>query len=334
MAEEEQNASIRATVVKTTEETFKPPAIFEMPETVDEFIEGESINAGNAVKQIFAVLEPNVREENTYYDPEYLSFYDYILPPAISSYQKLPEFTADKKELIINIETTGTKPWESRIICIGVMDPNEAKPVTMNFINETEQETLQEFVEWLKTTPYDTLIGYNVSFDHRFIYVAMQKYRFELATWRKMKLFDLMQQQKQVKDSFVYGRNPEGKLQDWSTYLFDLPEYAPQKQVFAWFKEKNLDEIANFNSDKIVKSYFLYVLGKLVDGQIPGAEIIARQSTPETTTETTPLQEATNNRAENIDVQCTNCLQKQTMLKTAKTKPCDVCGTTIVNPNL
>lgn len=334
MAEEEQTASIKASVVTTTEETFKPPAITAIDEDVDEYTAGETINADNAVKQIFAVLEPEEIEDSTYYDPAYLDFYDYVLPPYITEYQKLPKFEAAQKELIINIETTGAKPWESRLICIGVMDPNVSEPVTMNFIQETEEATLQEFIVWFESMAYDTLIGYNVSFDYRFLYVLMQKYRFEVPAWKNLKLIDLMQQQKQVKEAFVYGMNPEGKLQDWATYLFGLPEYAPQEQVLKWLEEKNIDEIANFNSDKLVKSYYLYVLGKLVDGKIPGAEVVARQSIPAAVSQQTALQQARTEAQENIVVQCFNCMQVQSMLKTAKVINCLVCGNPIPNPNL
>ena len=71
MAEKEQTASIKASVVMTTEPTFKPPKITDIDEDIDEYTAGETINADNAVKQVFAVLEPEEIADSTYYDPEY-----------------------------------------------------------------------------------------------------------------------------------------------------------------------------------------------------------------------------------------------------------------------
>ena len=141
-----------------------------------------------------------------------------------------------------------------------------------------------------------------------------------------------MQQQEQVKDSFVPGFNKAGTLEQWSTYLFGSQPYAEQKQVFKWYKDGNTEEIVNFNSDKLAKAYGLWVLNKVVEGSIPGAEILARPST-EAGAEA-PNTELGNlgNSAESIPVQCPNCLQSQTMPKTAKVINCSVCGEPIAHP--
>ena len=312
MPEEEQSASISASVVETDEKPFIPE---------------------QAIK-IEAVLEPEEIPESTVWDPGWIDYYNTIIPPYIPAFPELPEFEAPKLEIILNIETTTAKPWEGRIICIGVLDPNSLAPEAMNFIEETEEQTLDAFLQWFAATEYSTLIGYNVSFDYRFLYVAMQKYRKTVSRWPEMKLYDLMQQQKQVKDSFVYGMNPTGKLEDWATLLLGTKPYAEQKDVYKWWKEKNIEEIVNYNSDKLVKSYFLWVLDKVVSATIPGSEVLGRPAAPTAATPegtpagTSPLE------TETIQVKCPNCLQTQEMPKKAKVINCFVCGTPIANPAL
>ncbi len=145
-------------------------------------------------------------------------------------------------------------------------------------------------------------------------------------------LYDLMQQQKQVKAKFVFGFNPTGTLEDWATYLLGAQPYAPQEQVWKWLEEGNIEEIINFNSDKLAKAYGLWVLNKVVEGSIPGAEVLSR---PGENPQELPGEQASNpaeNQTESIPVTCTNCLQVQTMPKTAKVVNCIVCDNPIAHP--
>lgn len=312
MPDTDINAAITVTWENTTEQPFKPKGSTE----------------------IFAKLIPIEREQATYFPSEYTNYYPTLLPPYMPSFEKLPEFESTQKELIINIETTGTKPWESRIICIGVMDPNTLEPKVTNFLEETEVQTLDAFLQWLEGTSFSHLVGYNVSFDYRFIYALMQKYRRSSAQWKNIKLYDLMQQQKQVKDSYVFGYNPTGTLEQWATYLLGSKPYAPQKQVYKWLKEKNIDEIVNFNTDKVTKAYYLWVLDKVVSEEIPGSKVLAR---PAQTTTQIPIGQTSGTSAieeETVQVQCPNCLQLQEMPKSASVINCLVCGTPVANPSV
>ncbi|KKM97038.1 hypothetical protein LCGC14_1172120 [marine sediment metagenome] len=306
----EQQATISVEWIDTTETPFRP----------------------DATTQIFAELEPLEADQASFFTPTYTSFFNSsILPPAIS-FGKLPDFEAPKRELIINLETTSTVPWEGRIITIGVLDPNALEPKAINFIQESEEATIDEFLAFWQQSPYTTLVAYNVAFDYRFIYAVLQKYRKESKKWLQADLYDLMQQQKQVKNKFVPGFNKPGTLEQWSTYLFGSQPYAPQKQLFKWYEQGNIEEIINFNNDKLAKAYGLWVLNKVVEGSIPGAEILARpgtegQSSPESTNPSNP-----GHSEETIPVVCKECLQDQTMLKTDKVVNCRVCGTPIAHP--
>lgn len=310
MAQKEMDAGISVRWVSTTEEPFRP----------------------EKTTEIFAVLEPEEAEQATYYTPGWIDFYNnFVLPPSVK-YTELPDFEAPAGELIINIETTAVKPWESRLVCIGVLDPNALEPKAINFIRESEEATIDEFLEWFEASGYTSFVGYNVSFDYRFIYAVCQKYRRTAKNFMSAKLQDLMQIQKQVKEEFVFGFNPNGTLEEWSTYLFGTVPYAPQKQVFKWIEERNVDEIINFNSDKLAKTYMLWVLNKVVSGTIPGAEVLSKPSAPTAETATGMPVGSSNPGDETITVQCTKCLQAQEMPKAARVINCSNCGTPISHP--
>ena len=307
---DDMQASIKVEWIETDEKPFDPET------SVD----------------IFATLEPLEAEQGTFFNPPYVDFYNSTVLPPKTTYGKLPDFESQQRELIINLETTSTVPWEGRIICIGALDPNAIAPESMNFINETELATIDEFLQWFDQSPYTSFVGYNVAFDYRFLYAVMQKYRKESAKFMKMDLYDLMQQQEQVKNKFVPGFNKAGTLEQWSTYLFGSQPYAPQKQVFKWIKEGNIDEIVNFNSDKLVKAYGLWVLNKVVEGSIPGGEILARPSTETTPTEPSKAQLSNPGDESTIPVSCPNCLQAQNMPKGSKVVNCVVCDGPIAHP--
>jgi len=303
-------ASLQVEWIETDEEPFRP----------------------DATTQIFATLEPLAADEASFYTPTYTDFYkSSVLPPSIS-YANLPQYESAKRELIINLETTSTVPWEGRIVVIGVLDPNALEPVAMNFINETEEATIDEFRDFFDQSPYTTIVGYNVAFDYRFIYAVLQKYRRTLASWTGLNLYDLMQQQEQVKPAFVPGYNKPGTLEEWSTYLFGSQPYAEQSQVFKWIEAGNTEEIVNFNSDKLAKAYGLWVLNKVVDGSIPGAEILARPGAAQPEAELLPVPGAGAAPDTTIPVTCPSCLQTQTMQRTAKVVNCTVCGEPIAHP--
>jgi len=310
MTEDAFGAGISVNWVKTDEEPFVP----------------------KKGTEIFATLEPLEADNSTYWSSDYLKFYPNLLPATLTEYKPVPEFEGAQKELIINIETTSAKPWESRILCIGVLDPNALEPQTLNFIEETEEATLDAFMAWFNEHEYSVLIGYNVSFDYRFLYAVMQRYRKPLPAWLEMELYDLMQQQKQVKTQYVFGYNPTGTLEDWATYLLGTVPYADQSRVLDWFREGNLDEIANFNSDKLVKAYYLWVLNKVVGGMIPGAEVISRPSVEAAPEMVSTLGTTEAVEIETIQVACPNCMQEQPIPKTQKVINCHVCGTPVANP--
>jgi hypothetical protein len=149
-----------------------------------------------------------------------------------------------------------------------------------------------------------------------------------------MKLVDMMTQQKQVKQAFVPGYNKEGKLEEWATYLLGTQPYAEQAQVYKWLKEGNLDEIVAFNEDKIVKTYFLFTLGKIVAGTLQGSGAASEQTATIAEPQTGTQYPSAGTLDNEIQVQCPVCKQSQVMPKTAKVVNCFVCGAPIASPLL
>ena len=334
MTDETVNAGISAKVVETDEAPFIPPISATITADLDPENEGQVVDTAAAAKSIFVELEPEQQDQSTFYSPDWLEFYNSYIKSPTTSYKTLPAYEAEPKELVINIETTGALPWENRLILISALDPNKAEPEILTFLQESEEATIKEFVDWFNNSTYSTLVSYNVGFDYRFLYTLMQRYRIACPEWPDLYLYDCMTQQKQVKQAYVPGYNKEGTLEQWSTYLFGTQPYAPQSKVYDWLKEGNLDEIVAFNEDKVTKTYFLFSMHKLVAGTILPLEGGAGSEEASAQTKAGVELEQITGTGKEIEVYCSNCGQRQYMPVEQKSTVCSVCDTPIANPNI
>jgi len=235
MPVEEFVADIRTSVVETEEPTFKP---------------GE--------KKIEVVLQP-LPEEEPYYPP-YEPYEP--LPP----YDKLPflPLTPPKKSVILDIETTGANPWDSRIISIGVRDVDPGKEI-MIFSDPDEKIMLEQFISWYTSQGFNEIIGYNVSFDYRFIYAKCLRYLVKCGAWFNSSLFDLMNVMKQVKREFVYGYNKPGSLGEWAAYLWNEKKLLSISELLKAWKDKRIEEILEHNKHDVELVYLLWLTVNYVE---------------------------------------------------------------------
>ena len=312
MAENEMNAGVQIEWVQTSEKPYKPKTAL----TID------------------AVLEPADVPGATYYPPTYYEEYEKWTPPGIATFPEMPKYEAPPSELIINLETTRVKPWEGRLICIGVLDPNSPAVEPYNIIMESEEEMLDTFLGFYEDSDYKTIIGYNVSFDYRWLYALCQKYRKTAPNFMNAKLADMMQQQKQVKQEFVYGMNPTGKLDEWTEYLLGLEPYAAVADVMKWYKEKNFEEITNYNVRKLLATYSLFTMNKIVTGELAAGGGKTSATSPVKPEEIIAPVNPSMNVPEPFTVQCGRCRAEQPMPVTEKVIKCRVCGNEILNPGL
>ena len=78
------------------------------------------------------------------------------------------------KRCVLDIETEGLEPWVDRLICIGCRDVDS--PKTEVFFHEDENVVLEGFLSWFNRNGFTDVIGYNISFDLRFLFAKCLKY--------------------------------------------------------------------------------------------------------------------------------------------------------------
>lgn len=235
--------------------------------------------------------------------------------PSRFKWVKIPEAKPVKKSLILDIETTGDKPWESRIFAISFMDPArpEVEPVCM--INEKEDELVKDFLEWYEGEGYDDIIGYNVSFDFRFIFAACMRYRLAAKSFFTSTLSDLMQVMKQVQVKFVFGYNKPGKLEEWAMYLLGKKKTLNYKQLLRAWRERELGLIGEYGKNDVRLTYELWALTQLAFGEV----VIA--------SETTPVAETNPPETSAAKGYCKTCGQEKKLALGETAWTCEVCHT-------
>jgi DNA polymerase elongation subunit (family B) len=230
MAEKSASADIKTSVVETEESPFIP---------------GEKV-----IKAVMA----KVPEEEPYYPPEVPEEY-------LPTYEELPFFKAEPKNnpVVLDIETTGANPWDSRIICISARSIDPAAKI-QTFFDLDEKAMVNEFLDWFRTNSFNQIIGYNVSFDHRFIFAKCCKYLIRCGIFADAELYDIMNVMQQVKQAYVYGFNKAGSLNDWAEFLLGAGKKMTIDELFKAWEDKRYEAIINYNRDDVELEYTLWLI--------------------------------------------------------------------------
>ena len=120
-----------------------------------------------------------------------------------------------KNALVLDIETTSFEAWTGRLIAIGTKDLNNNE--IRVFQDEHEESMLIQFFKYLNKNKYSEIIGYNVAYDLRFIFVKCIQYKIPANGFFSIKKTDIMMILKNINGG--YNFNKPGTLDDWAKAL-------------------------------------------------------------------------------------------------------------------
>jgi len=156
---------------------------------------------------------------------------------------------------IIDVETTGLNPLDSRIIVIGCKIPTQENEKYFQAANE--KLLLKDFWSFVKQNQIKTLIGFNIDFDWTFIKVRSLRNRIYFkwfSAFSENKIVDL---RKILNDKY----KAKGKLSDYCR-LFGIPHNTDLAGVDVpqYYLEGKLDLILEHIKDDVVSTWELYKL--------------------------------------------------------------------------
>lgn len=228
-----QSGTIEYKEVTTDKPSWKPPA-----------------------KEITAVMEPEKGEEE--------------FVPRTIPYEPLVGMEPEpKKSVVIDIETTGVMPFDSRIICIAAASLMAPENIVV-FYDKDEKKMLEKFINWFNGNGFNQIIGYNVAFDYRFLFAKAMRHRIKAPTFSEAGLYDLMNVMKQVKREFVFNFNKPGTLGEWVKYLFDREKLMTYEEILTAYEAGQIEPIINHCKNDVDLVLLLYTLDQYVRGEISG----------------------------------------------------------------
>jgi len=185
---------------------------------------------------------------------------EWLLPPKPLYIKEEPFIKPSKKGVILDIETTGINPWDSRLICIGLKDPSQPENPPTCIIDENEENVLRVFLEVFRQLGYNQIIGFNVLFDYRYIFAKCLFYRLPCKEFVDAELYDIQQILAKVKMEYVWGKVQPGTLEEWAEFLFGMKKPITYEELFELWKAKNFEAIELYNKNDVEMTFRLYNL--------------------------------------------------------------------------
>jgi len=192
--------------------------------------------------------------------------YSRLWPP-VAAYAPVPFTGPTMRSLIVNIETTGFNPWDSRLTMIAFKDPALPDEPVKLIYGEDEEAMLREFVNMYVENGYDEFVGYNVVFDFRFLFAKCMRYRISAPSLFRSEVYDVLQVMAQVNRKFMPGKQKGGKLDTWGMFLFDEQPYSSEEEMLRQYALGNIKFVAEFDFARTRLTWKLWALIQYVKGQ-------------------------------------------------------------------
>ncbi|MHA1303810.1 MAG: PEGA domain-containing protein [Candidatus Odinarchaeia archaeon] len=234
-----------------------------------------------------------------------------------------PKLLPEERTMIVNIETTGIKPFASKIIAIGFLDLSlpDIKPFVL--IDPDEKKILKAFLDIFKAGNYKKIIGYNVNFDYRYLITKAMAFQLGSKEFSITDSLDLMEAMTKGKVGYVFSKNKSYKLTEWAEYYFNFPKEITDAQMLKEYQKGNLDVVVKFASDQVIRTYELWKLWSLTTNKDIGVgnpEVLGSPLFPQEN----PTPDNTFVNQEEI-IKCKNCLAESKKSELIGGKLCPIC---------
>jgi len=280
------------------------------------------IEAGETAEVPFELEEIPSEEitEEPYipYQPVYEPGYENLYPAPYSVSEYEAPAPSEEKELLINVETTDVNPWEGKIYSIAFQDLSDPESLPNVLTDNNEEELIKKFLEIFNYFNPKKLIGFKLTFDHRFIFAKMMLYRIQNKAFKNIQMLDVKQIMDQVQEQFVYFPSKTGTLDDWGKMLLGKGKYGEQELMLKKYLEGDFDYVKAFQDRQLEITKGLYDLARFCGSESSSAPISSIYEM--TSTETTPGSSITSQAPG--QKQCSNCLAYNPI----DSKVCVVCG--------
>jgi len=164
------------------------------------------------------------------------------------------------KGIILNIETSGIDPLANRIIAIGIQDPLFPEDNPSVIMLDDEASMILALFTIIQEGGYNQIIGYNLGFDFRFVFLKAMFYGIDCKEFYDCTLFDLMEGCAQVKMTFVYNAQKALDLSDLADWLWKYPKPFTDAEMIKKWASGDSEAVLEFASGQVTRTLALYLL--------------------------------------------------------------------------
>lgn len=285
-------------------------------EVIAEIAEGEV----DEISLTLNIIPPDAPPLPPYipYDPVYPTGYETLWPVSMAPLGFEPTAPPEEAELLVNIETTDSKPWKGRIYSIALLDLTAPGTEPVVLVNDNEEELIREFLSGFESRDFKRLVGFKLTFDHRYIFHKIMLYKLQSKKWADIDLKDVKQLMDQVKEEFVYFPDKTGTLDNYGKSLLGKGKYGTQKEILTQFLAGNYDYVKAFQERQLEITNGLYQLFRFSSSESFSAPVLPRPD--EVPSPETPL--GPESAVPGTMKICRTCNQENPLINTE----CLVCG--------
>lgn len=205
-----------------------------------------------------ATAQATLETEAVYIDPSLI-----IRPSGPSAEVVIPlrpniPITPRSKQLVVNIETLGLYPWESRIIAIGMVDAADLNAQPLVLMVESEREMLLDFFKLFRDLDYTSIVAYNASFDFRFIIARAMLYGFSCKEFQDADIIDVMRCMTYGRLEYTWGNQKSGRLDQWTDLYYGFPKPFDDLEMMKLYEQGEWELVYNYAAGQVLRAQWLY----------------------------------------------------------------------------
>jgi len=180
----------------------------------------------------------------------------------------------DKKIICYDTETTGTDPWDYRLLVCSFWDLSKPVSEIVTFEGWDEEKLINEIAAYLNEEKPDALVQYNNGFDERALLTRFMLYQVPVPGWNGIDQIDVMDILKKGTTKSIASSQGTGTEEQWLYYFFNEKKPFTIEECFEGVRNGDLTRLIIRNRTCVESEGSIYLLFRYVTDAEPlvGAE--------------------------------------------------------------
>ncbi len=199
----------------------------------------------------------------------------YIKTSYVSDFPGLAKVSSPLNEKIIvyDCETTGTNPWDYRLIVASFWDLSRPISEMITFASFDEQSLIRDIADYLNTVRPYALVQYNNGFDERALLSRFMLYQVPVPGWNDIKQYDIMDILRKGTTQSISSSQPNGTEEQWFKFFFNEEKPYTIEECFEGVANGDLTRMILRNRTCTASEGYIYLLFRRVTDSEPIAAI-------------------------------------------------------------